>query len=96
MLSVCGKKWRKRSQLCGAKQEQDLFLRFSTKKAVDSLEKLVIVPILVANRRIATSIRVFRTDIAHIVGIGSTGLDQIVRMSRLKFCPEINRRYLWC
>ncbi|HAS6347809.1 TPA: hypothetical protein I7241_07505 [Vibrio vulnificus] len=54
MLSVCRKEWRKRSQLCGAKQEQDLFLRFSIKKAVDSLEKLVIVPILVANRRIAT------------------------------------------
>ncbi|HAS8364548.1 TPA: hypothetical protein I7704_08875 [Vibrio vulnificus] len=54
MLSVCRKEWRKRSQLCGAKQEQDLFLRFSIKKAVDSLEKLVIVPILVANRQIAT------------------------------------------
>ncbi|EHU0317260.1 hypothetical protein KY022_001593 [Vibrio parahaemolyticus] len=33
-------------QLCGAKQEQDLFLRFSIKKAVDSLEKVAIVPIL--------------------------------------------------
>lgn len=44
-------------QLCGVKQEQDLFLRFSIKKAVDSLEK---------------------------VAIGSTGLRQIARMSRLK------------
>ncbi len=33
-------------QLCGVKQEQDLFLRFSIKKAVDSLEKVAIVPIL--------------------------------------------------
>ncbi|MGY0616296.1 hypothetical protein [Vibrio sp. FJH11] len=38
--------WGFSYQLCGVKQEQDLFLGFSIKKAVDSLEKVAIVPIL--------------------------------------------------
>ncbi|MDF2153574.1 hypothetical protein [Vibrio sp. CAU 1672] len=46
MLIVCRRDWRNSFQFCGIKQEQDLFLRFSTKKAVDSLEKVAIVPIL--------------------------------------------------
>ncbi len=47
MLMVCRVDWGFHYQLCGVKQEQDLFLRFSIKKAVDSLEKVAIVPILV-------------------------------------------------
>ncbi|EOF4160955.1 TolB protein [Vibrio cholerae] len=35
----------KRSQSRSAKQEQDLFLRFSIKKSLDSIEKAYIVPI---------------------------------------------------
>ncbi|ELU53043.1 hypothetical protein B878_04781 [Vibrio campbellii CAIM 519 = NBRC 15631 = ATCC 25920] len=46
MLIVCMDEWGFRFQLCGVKQEQDLFLGFSIKKAVDSLEKVAIVPIL--------------------------------------------------
>ncbi|MEF1310319.1 hypothetical protein QTO01_09445 [Vibrio mytili] len=46
MLTVCKIDWGFRYQLCGVKQEQDLFLGFSIKKAVDSLEKVAIVPIL--------------------------------------------------
>jgi hypothetical protein len=46
MLMVCWNEWRNSFQLCGVKQEQDLFLGFSIKKPVDSLEKVAIVPIL--------------------------------------------------
>ncbi|HHF3164667.1 MULTISPECIES: hypothetical protein [Vibrio] len=46
MLIVCKKDWGFSFQLCGVKQEQDLFLGFSIKKPVDSLEKVAIVPIL--------------------------------------------------
>ncbi|MBR9874074.1 MAG: hypothetical protein GYB23_07380 [Vibrionaceae bacterium] len=46
MLMACRLDWGFTYQLCGVKQEQDLFLRFSIKKAVDSLEKVAIVPIL--------------------------------------------------
>ncbi|MGP8308754.1 hypothetical protein [Vibrio sp. YIC-376] len=42
----CSMDWGFSYQLCGVKQEQDLFLGFSIKKAVDSLEKVAIVPIL--------------------------------------------------
>jgi hypothetical protein len=46
MLMACRLDWGFSCQVCGVKQEQDLFLRFSIKKAVDSLEKVAIVPIL--------------------------------------------------
>jgi hypothetical protein len=46
MLMACRMDWGFSYQLCGVKQEQDLFLGFSIKKAVDSLEKVAIVPIL--------------------------------------------------
>ncbi|WP_244813362.1 hypothetical protein [Vibrio sp. B1FLJ16] len=44
---ACRMDWGFSYQLCGVKQEQDLFLCFSIKKAIDSLEKVAIVPILV-------------------------------------------------
>ncbi len=46
MLMVCRVDWGFSYQVCGVKQEQDLFLGFSIKKAVDSLEKAATVPIL--------------------------------------------------
>ncbi|WP_225923904.1 hypothetical protein [Vibrio alfacsensis] len=46
MLIFCSHDWGVSFQLYGVKQEQDLFLGFSIKKAVDSLEKVAIVPIL--------------------------------------------------
>ncbi len=43
---VCRLVWGSSYRLCGVKQEQDLFFCFSIKKAIDSLEKVAIVPIL--------------------------------------------------
>jgi len=46
-LRLCNGDCWKSYRLWGVKQEQDLFLRFLAKKALDSLEKVAIVPISV-------------------------------------------------
>ncbi|AEH33556.1 hypothetical protein DEB41_09155 [Vibrio anguillarum] len=73
----------------GAKQEQDLFLRFWGKKSLDSLEKAFIVPIsklcfftLVEFLALRKQFRV-RNHLSAV--IGSTALILVGRMSRLNF-----------
>ncbi|WP_299690612.1 hypothetical protein [uncultured Vibrio sp.] len=46
-LRFCNGDCLKSYRVCGVKQEQDLFFRFLEKKALDSLEKVAIVPISV-------------------------------------------------
>jgi|OM-RGC.v1.033977124 hypothetical protein len=75
--------------LWGAKQEQDLFLRFWSKKSLDSLEKAFIVPIsklcfftLVEFLALRKQFRAWN----HLSAvIGSTARIQVGRMSRLNF-----------